>query len=108
MLSAAGRQQSLYLVWFCLNVLGHLAGTPGSEPLHVQTPDGVWVDVWPVLGQVEGDIPFMAKLTNSVGHGATHACYHCAIEATWSKTASTNRCAPINRHRPPQDLEHVH
>lgn len=53
--------------------------------------DGSILKVWPVLGHAEGDIPFMAKLTNSVGHTATHACFHCAMEATYSHEARTNR-----------------
>ena len=62
--------------------------------MDIQRPDGVWIKVWPILGQVEGDIPFLAKLTNSIGHGGTHACYHCALEATWVSGANTNRYVP--------------
>lgn len=68
-----------------------IAGLPGSRPLDIQRPDGVWVKVWPVLGQVEGDIPFLAKIMNSIGHGGKNACFHCALQATWIPAAKTNR-----------------
>lgn len=37
------------------------------------------VVVRPLLAWFDGDIPFMEKLTNSIGHGAYHACYRCSL-----------------------------
>jgi hypothetical protein len=50
--------------------------------------------VWPVLGWVSGDIPFLAKMSNSVGHGAKAACYRCCMQGFWHKHANTVRREP--------------
>lgn len=58
----------------------------------VPLPDGSVLQVWPVLGAVEGDIPWLAKLTNSIGHGGKHACYRCALNGVYLGDAKTVRC----------------
>lgn len=88
---------SVHASWYIFHLHAVVPGLPGSRPLDIQRPDGVWIKVWPILGQVEGDIPFLAKLTNSIGHNGSHACYHCALEGTWVPSAGTNRCA-LNIH----------
>lgn len=79
----------------CILYISERAGVPGSTPLDMQRPDGEWVKVWPILGQVEGDIPFLVKLTNSIGHTGKHACFHCALEGTWVPSANTHRFAAV-------------
>lgn len=78
-------------------------GRPGSTPLEVNVPTDpglagagtTSVRVWPVLIAVEGDIPFMEKVTNSIGHSAKHACFRCALAGDWHAEAKTVRCAPV-------------
>jgi len=53
--------------------------------------NGEDLKVWPVLASIEGDIPFMTKMVNSLGHAATVACFKCALQATWVQTAKANR-----------------
>lgn len=69
-----------------------LSGKEGSTPIQVPLDDGSVIDVWPVLGFTEGDIPWLSKLTNSVGHGAKHACYRCGMNGVWHHEAKTVRC----------------
>lgn len=79
-----------------------LSGTPGSTPIEVRIPTDPKqpaagsraVKVWPVLIAVEGDIPFMEKVTNSIGHSAKHACFRCALTGEWHPEARTVRSAP--------------
>lgn len=68
------------------------AGRAGSTPVPVHLPDGSVLQVWPVLGLVEGDILSLAKLTNSIGHGGKHACYRCALNGMYLGEAKTVRC----------------
>jgi hypothetical protein len=63
-----------------------------GEPLKIDVPDlAKPMYIWPVLGWVSGDIPFLAKMSNSVGHGAKAACYRCALRGVWHKPANTVR-----------------
>lgn len=68
------------------------AGKDGTTPIELMLEDGSVIMVWPVLAFAEGDIPWLAKLTNSVGHGAKHACYRCAFNGVWHFDAKTVRC----------------
>lgn len=54
-------------------------------------PDGSVLSIWPVLCCVEGDIPWMQKLTNSIGHGGKRACFRCAQNGVWVFAANTVR-----------------
>lgn len=54
-------------------------------------PDGTVLRIWPVLCCVEGDIPWMQKLTNSIGHGGKRACFRCAQNGVWVFAANTVR-----------------
>jgi len=70
---------------------GICIGRDGTTPVPVTLDDGSTVRVWPVLAFVEGDIPWLEKLTNSIGHGAKHACYRCAFNGVWHLDANTVR-----------------
>ena len=50
------------------------------------------IKIWPVLDFVEGDIPFMEKLTNSIGHAAKHPCFRCGLNGMWQPVPRTVRC----------------
>ena len=41
---------------------------------------------------MEGDIPWLEKLTNSIGHTAKRACFRCAQNGVWVFSANTVRC----------------
>ena len=71
------------------------AGREGSTPLALTLEDGSILKVWPVLGFAEGDIPWMALLSNSIGHGGKHACYRCAFNGEWDPAAKTVRCVHL-------------
>ena len=47
--------------------------------------------MWPVLCCVEGDIPWLEKLTNSIGHTAKRACFRCAQNGVWDVSTNTVR-----------------
>lgn len=70
------------------------AGKEGTAPIPVTLPDGRKIRVWPVLACVEGDIPWMEKITNSVGHTAKRACFRCATNGVWIAAANAVRYAP--------------
>lgn len=78
------------------------AGRQGSAPLEVTIPTDPCqpqsgsrtVKIWPVLVAVEGDIPFMEKVTKSIGHSAKRACFRCALSGEWRPEAKTVRSAP--------------
>lgn len=74
------------------------AGRAGSTPIPVSLGDGSVLNVWPVLGFAEGDIPWLAKLTNSIGHSGKHACYRCALNGVWHPEARTVRYALYTPH----------
>lgn len=74
------------------------AGREGTTPVPVTMQDGSVIKIWPVLGFVEGDIPWLEKLTNSIGHGGKHSCYRCALNGIWHFRANTVRyvCTHLN------------
>ena len=72
-------------------------GRPGSTPLPLTLHDGSEVDVWPVLGFVEGDIPWLEMVTNSIGHGAARACFRCALNGVYNWVAKTIRCGLVRQ-----------
>lgn len=67
-------------------------GKEGTTPIPVTLHDGSVLNIWPVLGWVEGDIPWLAHMTNSVGHGGKHSCFRCALNGVWNFMARTVRC----------------
>lgn len=67
------------------------AGRPGSEPLLVDNGGERPLKVWPVLCCAEGDIPWLTKLRNSIGHAGVHACYDCSLEGSYHHGAKTVR-----------------
>ena len=69
------------------------AGRDGSTPIHVELDDGSFIKVWPVLGWVEGDIPWLSMLTNSIGHAGKHSCFRCALNGIWHTAARAVRYA---------------
>lgn len=83
--------------------LGRMSGKPGTTPISVTIPTDPrqpeagsrTIKIWPVLVAVEGDIPFMEKVTNSIGHSAKHACFRCALSGEWHPEAKTVRSAPL-------------
>ena len=51
-----------------------------SQPFLVDDADtGLKLKLWPVLAYVEGDTPFLSKMSDSVGHAAITACQRCAL-----------------------------
>lgn len=53
--------------------------------------DGTEIDVWPVLGCVEGDMPWLEKIIHSLGHAAKRACFKCALNGVWIPEANAVR-----------------
>jgi len=47
---------------------------------------------------VEGDIPWMANLINSVGHSGKHACFRCALNGIWGALAIPYRTRQVYVH----------
>lgn len=70
------------------------AGREGSEPLLIDNGGEQPLKVWPVLCCAEGDIPWLSKLKNSIGHTGVHACYDCALEGIYHNGAKTVRYCP--------------
>lgn len=58
-----------------------------------QRKDGSIIKVWPVLCCAEGDIPFLEKITNSIGHGGKRACFRCALNGIWHAVSRAVRYA---------------
>lgn len=83
------------------------AGREGTRPVRISLPGGFCRDVWPVLGFVEGDIPFMEKLTNSIGHSAKQACLRCALKGKHHAEAKTVRYLYPYRYEGVQNVEPV-
>jgi hypothetical protein len=72
----------------------HDAGRAGSEAYTVYDAHAErQVAHWPVLAYVEGDTPFMSKLSEGVGHTAMRACQRCSLWGISDSGSGTVRYA---------------